>query len=209
MFTEYVEKWFDDIGFKIKRLAKIVFIIELVVGVIAGVAMILISMVGFLSSGDFCVFFSALLAAAFTLVLVPVSAWLSSFLIYALGEIVEKVTENERHTRDILNLMLSKEPKEEAEPEAVCAEETKPEAAPLREERVQRRTYTTNEDVSNEELCDVLKYTLSFVNDKSVKAKIAQLCENEKYADYFAHLKDVPENELREAIKATIKAWQQ
>ena len=45
-------------------------------------------------------------AVLLTLLLGPVLAWVSSRILYAFGELVDKTCENERNTQNILKLML-------------------------------------------------------------------------------------------------------
>lgn len=77
---------YDNIGGKIKGLAKIIFIVEAIAAAISGLALIV--------SNEETVF-----AGLLAVILGPVAAWVSSWLLYGFGEIVEKVSEIERNTR--------------------------------------------------------------------------------------------------------------
>lgn len=41
----------------------------------------------------------------------PLVAWVSSWILYAFGELVEKTVENEQHTREILKIISEKNDK--------------------------------------------------------------------------------------------------
>lgn len=74
---------YDNIGRKIMNLAKTLCIIEAVVAVIIGIALAASDSVGI-----------GLLVTLFG----PIVAWISSFLMYGFGELVEKVSEIARNT---------------------------------------------------------------------------------------------------------------
>lgn len=76
---------YDNIGEKIKGLAKVVFIIGAIVDVIAGVDL--------MSSDQY------VLIGLFVMLLGPVVAWAFSWLIYGFGEIIDKTCDIERNTR--------------------------------------------------------------------------------------------------------------
>jgi len=80
---------YDNIGGKIKGLAKIMFIVEAIGAVITGIVLL---------ATDDDLIFSGLL----TLFCGPITAWVSSWVLYAFGELVEKTTDNEINTRQIL-----------------------------------------------------------------------------------------------------------
>lgn len=90
-----VDSWYTDIGKKIKGWAKWIFIIEAIASVIGAIALLF-------TAEDGGMIFAALL----TLILGPVLAWVSSWILYAFGELVDKTCENERNTQNILKLML-------------------------------------------------------------------------------------------------------
>ena len=77
---------YDNIGGKIKGLAKVIFIIEVIAAVIAGFAIIAIdkylALIGLL-----------VMAVGAT------AAWISSWFLYGFGELIEKTCEIARNTR--------------------------------------------------------------------------------------------------------------
>ena len=77
---------YDNIGKKIKGLAKVLFIIEAIAAAIAGVALMV---------GDGRLFPIGLLV----LLVGPLLAWVSSWLLYGFGELIDKVCDIERSTR--------------------------------------------------------------------------------------------------------------
>ena len=80
---------YDNIGSKIKKLAIILTIAESIVFFIAGVVMLVGEMGGlallFMFAG-------------------PLFAWASSFLLYGFGELIDKVCDIERNTRNLENV---------------------------------------------------------------------------------------------------------
>lgn len=113
-----MERFYENIGGKLKNLAFWTFIVEAFATIITGIVLM----------GDE-IFFPGLLTA----ILGPVMAWISSWMLYAFGELVEKTVENERNTHAILTLMqkrsFSAAPKTEAMPSV-----PKTEAAPAVQE---------------------------------------------------------------------------
>ena len=75
---------FDNIGKKIKSLAVIITRVEFAAFIIAGIALMIEEefLIGLLVGGLGCLF-----------------AWLTSFFIYAFGELVDKVQDIEKNTR--------------------------------------------------------------------------------------------------------------
>ena len=78
---------YGNIGRMIKNLAKGIFIIEAIAAIIVGIV--------FLIGEDM------LLVGAIILLAGPIVAWVSTWLLYAFGELVEKTSENESNTYDI------------------------------------------------------------------------------------------------------------
>ena len=78
---------FDNIGGKIKGLAKTIFIIETIICVIAGLVM--------LAEGTDDLIITALI----TMIVGPLTAWVSSWLLYGFGELIEKTCEIAENTR--------------------------------------------------------------------------------------------------------------
>lgn len=78
---------FDNIGTKIKSLAKIVCWVGIIITVIAGIVM--------LASGND-------ISSPIGLVLIvagPIGSWISSFFVYGFGELIEKTTEIAENTK--------------------------------------------------------------------------------------------------------------
>ena len=106
---------YDNIGGKIKGLAKATFIVEAIASVITGIA---------LMAADKDFIFIGLPA----MVLGPIVAWVSSWLLYGFGEIIDKLCSIERNTGMIMNpAELKKEIKKKQEArkkqEAIAKEE--------------------------------------------------------------------------------------
>lgn len=89
---------YENIGGKIKNLTKLIFIIEAIGIVIIGLV--------FLSRSD-----SLTLSIIEVLVLFfgLAVAWVGSWLLYAFGELVEKTSDNENNTRQILKKLNEEE----------------------------------------------------------------------------------------------------
>ena len=77
---------FDNIGGKIKGLAKAIFYVEAVAAFIAGIVI--------MSEGDEMILFGLLIW-----VVGPLVAWVSSWFLYGFGEIIDKLCAIERNTR--------------------------------------------------------------------------------------------------------------
>lgn len=77
---------FNNIGGKIKTLAKVIFIIEIVLAFIAGIA--------FMATDD-----SLIVVGLLVMVILPIAGWVSSWFLYGFGEIIDKLCEIERNTR--------------------------------------------------------------------------------------------------------------
>ena len=82
---------YDNIGKKIKTLARCLFIIGMVLGIIAGAILI----IGGCVTGDFGFAFLGLLLILFY----PFLTWISSWTLYGSGEMIDKICEIERNTR--------------------------------------------------------------------------------------------------------------
>lgn len=95
----FLDRLYNDIGKKIKNWAKWIFIIEAISSVIGAFAMIF-------TEED------VLVAIGIAMIFVgPLVAWVSSWILYAFGELVEKTVENEQHTREILKIISEKNDK--------------------------------------------------------------------------------------------------
>lgn len=89
-----IRSWYDNIGGKIKSLAMWIFIIEAATTIIAGVSLFLLAMAG---GGPGPVSLLLIL----TIPVVIVFEFMSSWLLYAFGELVEKTQEIARNTRRV------------------------------------------------------------------------------------------------------------
>ena len=84
---------YDNIGGKIKNLAKLTFIVEAIGAIIMGL-FFLINW-GYEDGGW----------ALFVIFFGPIVAWVSSWILYAFGELIEKTCDNESNTRMIVRLL--------------------------------------------------------------------------------------------------------
>ena len=98
-----VDGWYTDVGKKIKGWAKTIFIIEAIMFVVVAIIMLF-------TAEDGWMIFTAIMTA----VVGPIVAWVSSWILYAFGELVDKTAANERNTQNILKLMLENNTKDEA-----------------------------------------------------------------------------------------------
>lgn len=98
-----VDGWYTDIGKKIKGWAKTIFIVEAIMFVVGAIIMLF-------TAEDGWMIFTAIMTA----VVGPIIAWVSSWILYAFGELVDKTAANERNTQNILKLMLENNTKDEA-----------------------------------------------------------------------------------------------
>lgn len=83
---------FNNIGKKIKALAKVICWIQIVIYIITAIVMFIIA------SDTYTEGLYIAIAFAF-LIIGPFFAWLSSFFIYGFGELIDKACEIERNTR--------------------------------------------------------------------------------------------------------------
>ena len=83
---------FNNIGKKIKALAKVICWIQIVIYIITAIVMFIIA------SDSYTEGLYIAIAFAF-LIIGPFFAWLSSFFIYGFGELIDKACEIERNTR--------------------------------------------------------------------------------------------------------------
>ena len=81
---------YNNIGTKIKGLAKGIFVVEAISFIIAGISL--------MAAGD-----DLILLGLLTMLCGPIVAWVSSWILYAFGELVDTNCENERNTRNILD----------------------------------------------------------------------------------------------------------
>ena len=98
---------YDNIGGKIKSLAKATFVVETISFIITGIYIF--------AEGEQLIGDSFLIVAPLLVFLGPFIAWVSSWVLYAFGELVEKTCDNENNTKQILkklneNTVKEKEP---------------------------------------------------------------------------------------------------
>lgn len=89
------EGLYSNIGSKIKGWAKGIFVIEAIFSIIIAIVL--------MAAGDLGLFLGLVF-----IIIGPLTAWISSWLLYAMGELVEKTCATERHTRNMLKIMLQK-----------------------------------------------------------------------------------------------------
>ena len=94
---------YDNIGEKIKSLAKSTFIVEAIAAVIAGLVL--------LSYGEWW--------GVLILLCGPIVAWVSSWLLYGFGELIDKICDIEQNTRGGESKTKIKETIEKAKKEAM------------------------------------------------------------------------------------------
>lgn len=95
-----LDELYENIGGKIKNWAKWIFIVEVIAAVITGIALIV-------DDGD------ENLVGVLVMFVGPIVAWIGSWILYAFGELVEKTSENESNTKQILEKLHNKQPKED------------------------------------------------------------------------------------------------
>ncbi len=81
---------YDNIGGKIKGLAKVGFIVEAIAAVITGIALMALD-------GDM------ILIGLLVMLLGPIVAWVSSWLLYGFGELIDNVCRIAANTRTLKN----------------------------------------------------------------------------------------------------------
>ena len=94
---------YENIGKKIKKLAQVLFVVYAIVCILAGFILIVNELA---------------LYGIVTIVVGTIVPWISSWFLYAFGELVEKTVKNEENTKEILKLMQAKESKQ-PQPEAI------------------------------------------------------------------------------------------
>lgn len=98
---------YDNIGGKIKSLAKATFVVETISFIITGIYLF--------AEGEQLIGDIFLIIAPVFVFLGPFVAWVSSWVLYAFGELVEKTCDNENNTKQILkklneNIVKENEP---------------------------------------------------------------------------------------------------
>ena len=90
-----LDNLYENIGSKIKNLAKWIFVIEAIGAFITGLVLLF-------TDEDL------ILYGLLTLVCGPIVAYIGSWILYAFGEVVEKTADNENNTRQILKKLNEK-----------------------------------------------------------------------------------------------------
>ena len=112
-----LDKLYENIGGKVKLLAKVSFIVEAVASILMGFALML-------SDGDME---ETALYGFFVILLGPVVAFVSSWVLYAFGELVEKTCRNESNSATIVNLLKRKNSSSNYNPSIPTAPQTESE----------------------------------------------------------------------------------
>lgn len=92
-----MDKLYGEIGKKIKRLAYYTFIGEAVAAVLGG----LVALVYMIGVAGFFGFIIGLLVGAIVAIVGVIAAWVSSWLLYGFGELIDKTCDIEKNTSDI------------------------------------------------------------------------------------------------------------
>jgi hypothetical protein len=79
---------FKNIGRKIKGLVKTVFIIQTILAVVAGIAIMTIDE-------------ELIVVGALVMIILPIIFWISSWLLYGYGELIDKVSEIAKNTKPV------------------------------------------------------------------------------------------------------------
>jgi hypothetical protein len=95
---------YDNIGEKIKAYAKCVFVFSAIISVILGIVLLAVGASLEVSGLSFLGILLGIIGIFASLIL--------SWLLYAMGELVDKTSYNERNTHNILKLMLENQTKE-------------------------------------------------------------------------------------------------
>ena len=77
---------YDNIGGKLKGLAKVLFIVPAIAAVLAGIVL--------MSTDEHLILYGLLV-----MVVGPIVAWISSWFLYGFGELIDKACDIERNTR--------------------------------------------------------------------------------------------------------------
>ena len=85
---------YNNIGNKIKTLAQIVAFVEIILSVIIGLVLLFQEIIGF---------------GLIILIFGPLIAWISSWLLYGFGELIESTEENKDINTKLLNYFINKD----------------------------------------------------------------------------------------------------
>ena len=98
----FLDSWYADVGKKIKKWAQGIFVVEVIASILGGIIFLI-------ANEDSALIIYGLLI----LILGPIFAWISSWFVYAFGELVDKTAANERNTQNMLKLMIENNIKNE------------------------------------------------------------------------------------------------
>ena len=186
-----MEKLYEDIGKKIKRAAYWTFIVEAVIAALEGIAIPIV----LISNLDDVIFalFVGLLLGAIVAALGVLIAWVSSWLLYGFGELIDKTCDIEKNTRNGQSKMQIDENISTAEAEAAKnvakrkAKETEESAKKiLAKQRIQ-----SNEDVKYK-----LSNALNFQTDDGMISYLKRI-DNEDVKKIL----EAPPAQIRSLIK--------
>lgn len=113
---------FDNIGKKIKGLAKFFFALGVIVTVIAGISNIALGADSW--EGEYLIAIGIIY-----IVLGPIIAWAASFVLYGFGELIDKTCDIERNTRALRSAEAQLKAENSA-PDENAKEETEQEKIP-------------------------------------------------------------------------------
>ena len=140
---------YNNIGGKIKVLAKCIFVIDAIAMFVVGIVLLSEELIG---------------AGLLTMFLGPVLAWVSSWLLYGFGELIDKASEIADNTAKE-DKQKEKSIKENKTP--VAKVRKKPETNPQSFKNV--TVINTEEDTDYRDvICPVCKQTLSFDNETTL-----------------------------------------
>lgn len=132
---------YDNIGGKIKGLAKATFIVEAIASVITGIVLWIVT---------------EELWCALILFCGPIVAWVSSWLLYGFGEIIDKLCDIEQNTRGGQSKTQIKETAERTEKEAAEKRKLEIEAKAKREaDEKAKREAAIEREIANIEYVDI------------------------------------------------------
>lgn len=100
---------FKNIGKKIKTLAKVLCWLGIIGGILTGLSLIAVGVAGSgltvnaAGSESFVSGMALIIAGAILLVLLPLLAWISSFMLYGFGELVDSASDVKQSNEEILN----------------------------------------------------------------------------------------------------------
>lgn len=194
-----LDQLYERIGEKIKNLARWIFVVEAISAVIGGIYVIL--------EGKF----------VFGLCLVimgPVVAWVSTWLLYAFGELVEKVCSINEKVYILAQPIVEEQRRIRYAAEEKAKQDTMVKAHKRADreaqERTDRRTVVQVNQETREEvkktaprektLAEKLIYALSYQTDEGMIAYLKHIDD-----ETVANILKEPNNKIRELVKRTVE----